>query len=66
MIGRFYVWLTWHVLPRHLITWCAIRVMASASTGQYRAQDIDKLTAMEALHRWEQGVTVTKAKPAHD
>jgi len=18
MIGRFYVWLTWHVLPRHL------------------------------------------------
>lgn len=40
-------------LPRKLVMWCAIRVMANATTGQYVNQVVPELTAMDALKRWE-------------
>ena len=45
-------WLAWK-LPRRLVMWCAIRVMANATQGAYSNQSAPDLTAMEALDRWE-------------
>lgn len=39
-------------LPRRLVYWCAIRVMAHATTGQYADQVTPDLRAIEALERW--------------
>ena len=44
--------LAW-LLPRRLVYWCAIRIMANATTGKYGNQDVPALTAMDALQRWE-------------
>jgi hypothetical protein len=42
-------------LPRWLVYWCAIRVGAKATTGQYGTTEAPKLLFMDALKRWEQG-----------
>jgi hypothetical protein len=47
--GRRVVWR----LPRRLAYWCAIRVIAHATTGEYSNQVVPELTAMDALKRWE-------------
>jgi hypothetical protein len=39
-------------LPKRLVMWCAIRVMANATTGPYGNQVVPDLTAMDALARW--------------
>lgn len=39
-------------LPRKLAYWCAIRVGANATQGQYGNQDVPDLRFMEALGRW--------------
>lgn len=52
MIDRFFRWLSKRV-PRRLAYFCAIRVMANATMGQYGNQVVPKLTAMDALKRWE-------------
>jgi len=44
--------LVWR-LPVAVVYWCAIRVMANATTGEYSNQIVPDLTAMEALERWE-------------
>lgn len=38
-------------LPRRLVYWCAIRVMATATTGEYSSTIVPELTGMEALKR---------------
>lgn len=43
--------LVWR-LPRTLVYWCAIRLMAHATTGKYGADDPTTLNVMEALKRW--------------
>jgi len=43
-------------LPKRLVYWCSIRLMASASTGHYRKTVVPKLTAVEALQRWERHI----------
>jgi len=40
-------------LPKSLVGWCAIRVIANATTGEYSNQVVPELTAMEALDRWK-------------
>ena len=45
-------WIVWH-LPRWLIYWSAIRLIAHATTGKYGGQIVPELSAMEALKRWE-------------
>jgi hypothetical protein len=40
-------------LPKKFVMWCAIRVIANATTGKYSNQVVPDLTAMEALARWE-------------
>lgn len=45
-------WLAWK-LPRQLVLWCAIRVVAHATTGKFSSQVVPDLTAMDALKRWD-------------
>jgi hypothetical protein len=40
-------------LPRRLVYWCGIRLMASATTGKYDTQVVPDLLAMDALKRWD-------------
>ena len=40
-------------LPKALVKWCAVRVMANATSGQYSSQVVPSLTAIDALKRWE-------------
>ena len=42
-------------LPRRLAYWCAIRVIAHATTGKYGNTVVPELRAMDALKRWEGG-----------
>jgi len=48
---KWMLWIVWK-LPKRLVMWCAIRVMANATTGQYSNQVVPELTAMDALDRW--------------
>ena len=43
--------LAWR-LPRTLVSWCYIRVLAHATTGPYSFQSVPDLLAKEALRRW--------------
>ena len=49
---RFVLALVWR-LPRWVIYWAAIRLMAHATTGRYGSQVVPDLRAMDALERWE-------------
>lgn len=40
-------------LPKKLVYWCAIRVMAHATTGKHQDQVVPDLLALEALDRWD-------------
>lgn len=46
------MWFAWR-LPRWLVKWAAVRLMAHATTGKYSATVVPELTAMDALKRWE-------------
>ncbi len=39
-------------LPRTLVMWCAIRLIAYATQGKWSHQVVPELTAMDALKRW--------------
>lgn len=42
-------------LPRTVVMWSTVRVIANATTGDYRNQVVPELTAMDALRRWDEG-----------
>jgi len=46
------VFIAWR-LPRRLVLWCAIRVGAHATQGQYSNQVVPELLFMDAIKRWE-------------
>jgi len=50
------VWL----LPRWVVYWCSVRLMAHASTGQWGHQVVPELTALEALKRWDRDYSIEK------
>ena len=52
MKERFFRWLAYR-LPSRPVYWCAIRVMAEATTGPWSSQVVPDLRGMEALDRWE-------------
>lgn len=45
-------WIVWK-LPKKIIYWSSIRLIAHATTGKYSNQVVPELTAMDALGRWE-------------
>lgn len=40
-------------LPRWVVYWCSVRLMAHATTGKWSKQVVPDLTALDALKRWE-------------
>jgi hypothetical protein len=52
-LGRLALKLVW-ALPRSLVYWCAIRLIAHATTGKHGATIVPELSAMDALQRWEE------------
>lgn len=46
------MWVAFHT-PKWLAYWCAIRVGAHATQGQYSDTEVPGLTFMDALKRWE-------------
>ena len=51
VIERALIFIAWH-LPKPLVYWASIRLMAHATTGPYSSQVVPELTAMDALKRW--------------
>lgn len=45
-----FVWM----LPRSLVYWCAIRLIAHATQGKWGNQIVPELSAMDALGRWKE------------
>jgi len=41
-------------LPRSLVKWCAVRVMAHATTGKWGHEPTPALLATDALKRWDE------------
>lgn len=46
------MWIAWK-LPRCVVKWAAIRLVAHATQGKYSATVVPELTAMDAIQRWE-------------
>ena len=40
-------------LPKWLVCWASIRLVAHATTGKYENTIVTELTVMDALDRWE-------------
>lgn len=49
---EIYMWIVWK-LPKRFVMWCAIRVGANATTGEYSNQIVPELHFMDAIKRWE-------------
>lgn len=49
---RIWMFLAWR-MPRSLVYWCAIRLMASATQGEWSDTEVPSLTTVDALKRWE-------------
>ncbi len=52
MKDKIWMWIVWK-LPKTLIKWAAVRLMAHATTGQYGTCNTPSTTIIEALQRWE-------------
>jgi len=52
MNEKILMFIAWRI-PRKLVYWCAIRLGAHATQGQYGNQEVPALTFMDALKRWE-------------
>lgn len=50
-IEKLQIWCAWR-LPRWLVKWAIIRLMAHATTGKYGSTIVPELTIAEALKRW--------------
>lgn len=52
-VENSWMWIAWK-LPKVLVRWCTIRVIAHATQGKYSHQIVPDLTAMDAVKRWEE------------
>ena len=49
---KLFIKFAW-LLPRYLVMWCYVRVVAHATTGDYGSTIVLDLTAVDALKRWQ-------------
>lgn len=49
---RIAIRIAW-ALPKRIVQWAAIRLIAHATQGAYSTQVVPDLSAMDALKRWE-------------
>lgn len=54
MAEKVWTKLAW-AMPKPLVYWCAIRLLAHATMGRYGNQSPCDLRAMDALGRWRTG-----------
>jgi len=52
MLDRICQLIAWS-LPKRLVMWCSVRLIAHATQGKYSETVVPELTAMDALKRWE-------------
>ena len=55
---KLLMWAAWK-MPRMLVYWCSVRLMSSATVGEWSNQSVPDLTCVEALRRWR----LEKEKP---
>jgi len=53
MKEKLLVWLAYH-LPKSLVYWAAIRVLATASCEEFAEREITAITGAEALKAWRE------------
>lgn len=41
------------MLPKRVVYWCSIRLMAHATCGEHGSTIVPELRAMDALQRWK-------------
>ena len=51
MKEKIILWFIWK-LPKCVIYWASIRLIAHATTGQHSNTIVPELSAMDALQRW--------------
>lgn len=49
---RFWIWVAFR-LPRSLVYWASVRLLARATVKEYSGQEVPQLKATEALLRWK-------------
>lgn len=42
-----------HCMPRTLVLWCAMRLLAHATSGKWDNQIVSELKIFDALDRWD-------------
>jgi len=52
MAERAWMFIAWR-LPKTLVMWSSIRLVAHATTGEYDTTIVSELSAMDAIKRWE-------------
>jgi len=52
MVEKILFWLAWR-LPKKLVYFAAMRLIAFATQGEYGNTVVSELTAMDAVGRWE-------------
>ena len=52
MSERIWIKLAW-LLPKKLVLWASLRLIAHATTGKYGSQIVPELSAMDAVKRWD-------------
>jgi hypothetical protein len=48
---RLAIAIAWR-LPKRVVMWAALRLVAHATMGPWSTQEVSELTAMDALKRW--------------
>lgn len=51
LVEKFWIALAW-AMPHDLVKWCALRMMAHATTGQWGHEVTPALLMTTALQRW--------------
>lgn len=47
------LFVVYHLLPKRIVMWAAVRVGAHATTGEYSNKVVPEMTFLEALQRWD-------------
>lgn len=48
---KLWTWVSWK-LPRKLVYWASVRLMAYATTGEHASKEAPKVTILDALQAW--------------
>ncbi len=49
---KIWIFIAW-CLPRKLVMWASIRLIAHATQGKYGSTIVPELSAMDAVKRWD-------------